>query len=557
MPARIPADIVADATSHGLTIQRTEGGLVFLTPGGCPIDKPCANSAAARRFLGACKLNPQTVRDVAARIDREAEEAAGKAAEPVASTLPPVHSDASRFTVWQFRSTDGTTKTVARYAEPDDMQVQHEYQTVLWQGPALSREDALRRAGINPASARVRFAPVSRQSGGYDIIDRDNSAIHVDGNGARHWFGDLHFAEKACAALNAGKPCPSMSEMCEAPAAGSRFELAPDAHPSFPVRTGVIEATGVPQLRGDAETVRVRFDGEPGARFVRPDAIVPAASVAAVPARPTHVDIIPTMEGFILRAHGELARDATGRTLRFEDAQDAEAYFGQMPPQFVVARTMRGEVVRRHGPFAPGSAELASTLEHERLAADMHNRGRDFADKREVVCVSGNGPAAPAPTAAEPDPFAELAPGEVAGWLKTKPHTPVAILEERRSPYPASRVRFLAAGHGHAVGDVAWYGTGSSVIRAEMVSQPVQQQQAQDTRGAAQDAPTKFSPADHGLLPYLPCSSEDQVERAVCRYTDKIDALFMAGKLEQAEYDQCIRALDKWAEYQYAQFANL
>ena len=107
------------------------------------------------------------------------------------------------------------------------------------------------------------------------------------------------------------------------------------------------------------------------------------------------------------------------------------------------------------------------------------------------------------------------------------------------------------------MGDVAWYGTGSSVIRAEMVSQPVQQQQAQDTRGAAQDAPTKFSPADHGLLPYLPCSSEDQVERAVCRYTDKIDALFMAGKLEQAEYDQCIRALDKWAEYQYAQFANL
>lgn len=103
--------------------------------------------------------------------------------------------------------------------------------------------------------------------------------------------------------------------------AGSRFQLAADAHPSFPIRAGVIEATDAPQLPGDDATVRVRFDGEPEARFVRPDAI------SSDRPRPAHVDIMPTMEGFIMRAHGELVRDDAGRVMRFDDVRDAEAHF--------------------------------------------------------------------------------------------------------------------------------------------------------------------------------------------------------------------------------------
>lgn len=69
---------------------------------------------------------------------------------------------------------------------------------------------------VGEAPARARYAPVYNPAGtgGYDITDRETGSTDI--NGARHWFGDLHFAQKACDALNAGRPCPTMAEMCEA-----------------------------------------------------------------------------------------------------------------------------------------------------------------------------------------------------------------------------------------------------------------------------------------------------------------------------------------------------
>lgn len=73
---------------------------------------------------------------------------------------------------------------------------------------------------VGEAPARARYAPVYNPAGtgGYDIVDRDTGSADI--NGARHWFGDFHFAQKACDALNAGRPCPTMAEMCEAAPAG-------------------------------------------------------------------------------------------------------------------------------------------------------------------------------------------------------------------------------------------------------------------------------------------------------------------------------------------------
>lgn len=54
-------------------------------------------------------------------------------------------------TVWRFESpTSGEVRIVARAAEPNDKQVQHTYQRVLWQGYAAGAKDALAQAGIAP-----------------------------------------------------------------------------------------------------------------------------------------------------------------------------------------------------------------------------------------------------------------------------------------------------------------------------------------------------------------------------------------------------------------------
>lgn len=52
------------------------------------------------------------------------------------------------FTVWDFRSVDGKQKVrVARVAEPNDQQVQHEYQRVA--GQVLARTPAEALALVN------------------------------------------------------------------------------------------------------------------------------------------------------------------------------------------------------------------------------------------------------------------------------------------------------------------------------------------------------------------------------------------------------------------------
>lgn len=45
--------------------------------------------------------------------------------------------------------------------------------------------------------------------------------------------------------------------------------------------------------------------------------------------------------------------------------------------------------------------------------------------------------------------------------------------------------------------------------------------------------------------------TEDQIERAVERKTDAVDALLMARKLSQAEYDSRMAEIAAWADQQY------
>jgi hypothetical protein len=45
--------------------------------------------------------------------------------------------------------------------------------------------------------------------------------------------------------------------------------------------------------------------------------------------------------------------------------------------------------------------------------------------------------------------------------------------------------------------------------------------------------------------------TEDQIERAVERTTDAIDAQYMAGKLSESEYKDKLSKLDQWAEREY------
>lgn len=210
---------------------------------------------------------------------------------------------------------------------------------------------ALERAGL-PADTHLPTAPRAYLDAYLAVMGERRkevfAAIEAAGRDAGATGSARHFVDGMAAAYaratvpHVAKHCDDYQDTRTAPVAapapamvpqpvqqqqardtrdGERFQLAPGAFPSFPVRAGVIEATDAPQLPGDDATVRVRFDGEAESRFVRPDDMRPER------ARPDHVDIMPTMEGFIMRAHGELVRDDAGRVMRFDDVRDAEAHF--------------------------------------------------------------------------------------------------------------------------------------------------------------------------------------------------------------------------------------
>jgi hypothetical protein len=50
--------------------------------------------------------------------------------------------------------------------------------------------------------------------------------------------------------------------------------------------------------------------------------------------------------------------------------------------------------------------------------------------------------------------------------------------------------------------------------------------------------------------------TEDQIERAVERKVDALDAIFMAGTITQTEYDSRMRDISDWADRQYAATAK-
>lgn len=54
----------------------------------------------------------------------------------------------------------------------------------------------------------------------------------------------------------------------------------------------------------------------------------------------------------------------------------------------------------------------------------------------------------------------------------------------------------------------------------------------------------------HG--PYRQSISADQIERIAERATDHADALFMAGKVSQADYDRRMKQINAYAESLYA-----
>lgn len=45
--------------------------------------------------------------------------------------------------------------------------------------------------------------------------------------------------------------------------------------------------------------------------------------------------------------------------------------------------------------------------------------------------------------------------------------------------------------------------------------------------------------------------TEDQIERRVERRVDMLDSMLMSGRLTQAEYDDEMKHLHKWADDQY------
>ena len=45
--------------------------------------------------------------------------------------------------------------------------------------------------------------------------------------------------------------------------------------------------------------------------------------------------------------------------------------------------------------------------------------------------------------------------------------------------------------------------------------------------------------------------TEDQIECAVERHFNRLDARLMRGSLTQSQYDEEARQIDKWAQFQY------
>jgi hypothetical protein len=70
---------------------------------------------------------------------------------------------------------------------------------------------------------------------------------------------------------------------------------------------------------------------------------------------------------------------------------------------YVECRTLRGDVVRRHGPFAYGSADLSNAYHAEECAAHGHNRSRRHDDESCQRVFRFSAPA-PAPVAMVPQP---------------------------------------------------------------------------------------------------------------------------------------------------------
>lgn len=69
-----------------------------------------------------------------------------------------------RWTVWRFTSpSTGTAVVVARRAETNDLQYQHQYQTVLGQVWAYNAEEALAEVRNEGTKLPVEAVPVSQR----------------------------------------------------------------------------------------------------------------------------------------------------------------------------------------------------------------------------------------------------------------------------------------------------------------------------------------------------------------------------------------------------------
>lgn len=94
------------------------------------------------------------------------------------------------------------------------------------------------------------------------------------------------------------------------------------------------------------------------------------------------VDVGETVGTWVLRgmAHPDRAiapRDEAfvGRMIDHDIAMAAKA------PRYVETRTVGGEVIRRHGPFAPDAPALSHAWLAEMTAAETHNRMRGPSDR--------------------------------------------------------------------------------------------------------------------------------------------------------------------------------
>lgn len=111
-------------------------------------------------------------------------------------------------------------------------------------------------------------------------------------------------------------------------------------------------------------------------------------------------EIAPRDEAFVGRMiDHDLAQDAKAKAAHREALARSEAEFqanegaaseifrrgpvndAQNAPWYVECRTLRGDVVRRHGPFAYGSEGLSNAYHSEMSAAQGHNRSRRHDDE--------------------------------------------------------------------------------------------------------------------------------------------------------------------------------